>query len=92
MTTFKKIAAVALASATLATGFASSASAAPWHHRHHGWRGGAIAAGLLGGAVLGAALARPAYAAPVAYEEPECYRKHVGYTYSGRPIFRTVCY
>lgn len=91
MTIFKKFAIVTMASATLATGFASTASAGPWHHRHHGWRGGAIAAGLLGGAVLGAALARPAYAAPVAYE-PDCYRKHVGYTAYGRPVFRTVCY
>lgn len=91
MTNFKKLAVAAVASLTLAAALAPSAEARPWR-RHHG---GAIAAGLLGAAVLGTAIAasRPAYAAPVAaYDDEECYRKRVGYTAYGRPIYRTVCY
>ena len=90
MTTVKKIAAIALTSLTLAVAVAPSAEARPWR-RHHG---GAVAAGLFGAALLGTAVlaSRPAYAAPVAYGDDECYRKHVGYTSYGRPIYRTVCY
>ena len=91
MTSIKKTAAVALTALTLAVAAAPSAEA-----RYH--RGGAVAAGVLGGIVAGALIAgssRPAYAAPV-YGGPAygggCYRKHVGYTYHGNPIFRTVCY
>ena len=88
MTRFTKIAAVALTSLTVATAFAPSAEA-----RWRGHHGGAIAAGVIGGALLGAMLARPAYAAPVYAESYEdCYRKHVGYNRYGRPIYRTVCY
>lgn len=86
MTPFKNIAAVALTSLTLATAFAPTAEA-----RYY--RGGAVAAGILGGVVAGALIAgavRPAYASPVYAEE--CYRRHVGYTYDGRPVFRTRCY
>jgi hypothetical protein len=93
MTTFKKISAIALTALTLAVATAPSAEAR-WRHRH----GGAIAAGLIGGAVLGAAMAGSGYgygyARPV-YAEPSyegCYRKVVGHTYYGRPIVRTVCY
>jgi hypothetical protein len=90
MTSIKKIALVALTSLTVATTFAPGAEARPWR-RHHG-HGGAIAAGLVGAAILGTAIAasRPAYAAEVV--EDECYRKHVGYNAYGRPVFRTVCY
>lgn len=90
MTTFKKIAAVALTTLTIAVATAPSAEAG-WRHR-----GGAVAVGLIGGALLGAALA-PAYSRPrPVYVEPsydeECTRKVVGYSYSGRPIVRTFCY
>ena len=91
MTTFKKIAAIALTSMTLAVAVAPSAEARPWR-RHHG---GAVAAGLFGAALLGTAVmaTRPAYAAPVTYvDDEECYRKRVGTTHYGRPIYRTVCY
>ena len=91
MTVIKKFAAVAIASFTLAVAVAPSAEARPWR-RHHG---GAVAAGLFGAALLGTAVlaSRPAYAAPVAYaDDEECYRKRVGTTHYGRPIFRTVCY
>lgn len=105
MTTFRKIAAIALTSLTLATTFATSAEAqyrrhgfrpAPAYshgyrpHRGNGWnRGGMVAAGLLGGALLGAAVAPRYYSAP-AYAS-DCYREHVGYTRSGRPIYETIC-
>ena len=92
MTPIKKIAALALTSLTLAVAAVPSAEARPWRH------GGAVAAGVVGGIVAGALIAgaaRPAYAAPV-YGGPAydggCYRRHVGYTYHGNPIFRTVCY
>lgn len=90
MTSFKKLAVAAVASLTLAAALSPSAEARPWR-RHHG---GAVAAGLVGAAILGTAIAasRPAYAAPVVYDDEECYRKHVGYNRYGRPIFRTVCY
>ena len=90
MTPIKKFAAVAIASLSMATAFAPSAEA------RYG-RNAAIAAGVVGGVVAGALIAgaaRPAYAAPV-YGAPAyggCYRKHVGYTYHGNPVFRTVCY
>ena len=91
MTSIRKIATIALTSLTLATAFAASAEARPWRHHHH--RGGMMAAGLIGAAVLGTAYAasRPAYAAP-AYDDGECYRERVGYNRWGRPMFRTVCY
>jgi hypothetical protein len=85
MTPIKKIAAVAVTSLTMAASFSPSAEAR-WH------RGGAVAAGILGGVVAGALIAnsvRPAYAAPV---YSDCFRRHVGYDSWGRPIFRTVCY
>ena len=90
MTSIRKIATIALTSLTLATACAASAEARPWRHPH---RGGVVAAGLLGAAVLGTAFAasRPAYAAPV-YDDGECYRERVGYNRWGRPMFRTVCY
>lgn len=88
MNTFKKIAAVALTSLTLSAALVPAAEAAPWRRGY----GGGIAAGLIGGALLGAAVygaTRPAYAAPVYAED--CYRRHVGYTAYGRPVYRTVC-
>lgn len=106
MTVFRKFAAVALTSLTLSAAWASTAEAQYRRHgfrpapppvvgyrRHNGWnRGGMVAAGLLGGAMLGAAIAapRPAYGAPV-YAGEDCYREHVGYSRSGRPIYETVC-
>ena len=86
MTPIKKIAAVAITSLTVATAFAPTAEAR-WH------RGGAVAAGILGGLAVGALIAnsaRPAYGAPV--YASDCFRKHVGYDGWGRPVFRTVCY
>lgn len=94
MTPVKKFAALAVASLSIAVASAPSAEAG-WRHRH----GGLLAAGLIGGAVLGATMARPAYgygggygyAQPV-YYGGGCVRKIVGYTVHGYPIRRTVCY
>lgn len=92
MTPIKKFAALAVASLSIAVASAPSAEAG-WRHRH----GGLLAAGLLGGAVLGAAMARPAYGYGGGYVQPvysggECIRKTVGYTVHGYPIRKTVCY
>lgn len=69
----KKTAAVGLAAMTIGLAFTEAADAQyRRHHRGGGWgRGGAVAAGVIGGALLGAALApRPSYAAPgYVYEE-----------------------
>lgn len=91
MTRISKIAAVALTSLTVATAFSPAAEARYWRR---GYAGGAVAAGVIGALAVGAiaaSAARPAYAAPVVVED-ECYRKHVGYTAYGRPVYRTVCY
>ncbi|HRK23572.1 MAG TPA: hypothetical protein PLQ11_01320 [Beijerinckiaceae bacterium] len=104
MTPVKKLAAVAIASLTLATTFATSAEAQYRRHgwgprpgpvyvnRHRGFRGAPLAAGLLGSAVIGSMLmaTRPAYAAPV-YQD-ECYREYVGRDRYGRRLYQTVCY
>ncbi|GEM_PF-2849029 len=55
----------------------STGAKADWHGRHGGWgapRGGAIAAGIIGGLALGAlaGAASRSYAAPV-YADPESY-------------------
>jgi hypothetical protein len=64
-------------------------------------RGGAVAAGVVGGLLAGAliagaagAQARPApvYDAPVLEEERYCRRRHVGYDRYGDPVFRTICH
>ena len=94
MTPFKKIAALAFASLSIAVASAPAAEA--------GWRfraGRALAVGAIGGAFVGAALARPAYGyghgyvAPVGYGGgATCISKRVGFTWDGVPIRRTVCY
>lgn len=94
MTSTKKIAAIAFASLSIAVASAPSAEAAGWRHRN----AGLLAAGLIGGAVLGAAMSRPAQAyapaevQPVYHGGPECVRKVVGYNFEGYPVRKTVCY
>lgn len=93
MTPIKKFAALAVASLSIAVASAPSAEA--------GWRfrpGRALAIGAIGGAFVGAALARPAYAygggyvRPVYYGGGGCVSKIVGYTVHGYAIRKTVCY
>ena len=87
MTMRKALTAPAAALAMVALLSATPASA-DWHggrggygRAHHGWGGGAIAAGIIGGLALGAlaagsarhAHAAPAYAEPL-YDGPVCYR------------------
>ena len=91
MTSFKKTLAAAAAALTMAVAFAPAAEAK--FHRN-GW----LAAGLIGGAVIGTTLAArgayaaPGYAAPVA---ADCYRvrERVWDDYRGRfvTVRRTVC-
>ena len=76
MTTKIKFAA-ALTALTIAATFALPAKEAEARH----WGGGAIAAGLIGGAVLGAAIAS-SNAAPVYYEGRRC-RWINNYDYNG---------
>src|SRR4051812_45729701 len=91
---FKKfgIAALCTVSVIGATLASTNSAEARWGGHHHGgWGWGGPA--LIGGLVLGTALAaRPAYG----YYGGDCFlrRRVVGYTYSGRPIVRhvRVCY
>ena len=91
MTSFKKTLAAAAAALTMAVAFAPAAEAK--FHRN-GW----LAAGLVGGAVIGTALAaRGAYAAPGYYVSGgDCYRvrERVWDDYRGRfvTVRRTVCH
>lgn len=86
--TVRKPVALALAGATIAASFALSAAPAEARGRHGGWRGPAIAAGVIGGLVAGsfaAQAARPYYRGPVYYRHdpflaPACYRQR-------RPLF-----
>lgn len=63
-------AAVALATLGAASTMTSTGAEAGYWKKHHGW---GVAAGVVGGLALGAALAsRPAYAAaPSYYDEPQ---------------------
>lgn len=54
----------------------------PYAYRRSGWRGGAVAAGLVGGLVLGglaAAVAAPAYSYPYGYGYPPRYDGRYSY-------------
>lgn len=90
MTALKKTLTAAAAALTLAVAFAPAAEAR--YHRH-GW----LAAGLVGGALIGSAFAARGHYAPVgAYEYgPECYRvrERVWDEYRGRfvRVTRTQC-
>ena len=93
MTSFKKTLAAAAAALTMGMAFIPTAAEARFH------RGGFLAAGLLGGAVLGAAIAsRPAYAAHPGYVSvgADCYRvrNRVWDDYRGRYVMvrRTICH
>lgn len=93
MTTFKKTLTAAAAALTMAVAFAPAAEA-----RFH--RNGWLAAGLIGGAVIGTAIAAgsahsaPGYYAPAAVG-PDCYRvrERVWDDFRGRfvTVRRTVC-
>jgi len=71
----KKTSAAFVAVATIAGSLAIAmpAAQAQYHHHHHGGGGvgAGLAAGLLGGAIIGGAIAssRPAYGGPVYVEE-----------------------
>jgi len=70
---------------------ATTADARPWHrhHHHHHHRGGGwVGPAIIGGLALGALATAPRYYG--AYGA--CERQVVGYTPSGRPVVRTVCY
>jgi hypothetical protein len=92
MTSIKKTLAAAAAALTLSVAFAPAAEA-----RFH--RNGWLAAGLIGGAVIGTAIAASnAQAAPVYHAPevgPDCYRvrERVWDDYRGRfvTVRRTVC-
>ncbi|MCZ8261872.1 MAG: hypothetical protein O9333_17295 [Beijerinckiaceae bacterium] len=92
MNTFKKTLAATAAALTMAVAFAPAAEAK--FHRN-GW----LAAGLIGGAVIGTAIAaNNAHAAPVYHAPevgPDCYRvrERVWDDYRGRfvTIRKTVC-
>jgi hypothetical protein len=103
MAAIKKYALVAATSAALlATASASPASAA-WGHHHGGggWGWGGFGAGLAFGALAAAPYYGGYYGGPYAYyggpyyddyAYGECYRRLVGHTRHGRPIYRRVCY
>jgi hypothetical protein len=90
MTALKKTLTAAAAALTLSVAFAPAAEA-----RYH--RNGWLAAGLIGGALIGTAIAsRGAYASPGYYAEGgDCYRvrDRVWDDYRGRyvRVTRTVC-
>lgn len=56
------LAAVAMAGALVAT---TGSAEAGWRNRHHGWHGGAVAAGVIGALAIGAIAASAAAPAPV---------------------------
>ena len=61
----KRMLTMAVATATIAVSLAASAgdASAQWRHRGGGW-GPGIAAGILGGAIIGGAIANSRYYAP----------------------------
>ncbi|KAF0231421.1 MAG: hypothetical protein FD175_722 [Beijerinckiaceae bacterium] len=87
MTTFKKTLAAAAAALTMAVAFAPVSAEARWG------RGGFLAAGLIGAAVVGTAIA--ASNANAGYHGSDCYRvrERVWDDYRGRFVIvrRTVC-
>lgn len=91
MTTFKKTLAAGAAALTMAVAFAPASAEARWG------RNGFLAAGLIGGAVIGTAIAaNRAHAAPGYYVSGgDCYtvRNRVWDDYRGRfvTVRRTVC-
>lgn len=106
MSRFCKSVALAIASLSFLAVTAETASAQYYRYGPHPrpyYRsynpGVGIAAGVLGGLAAGAIIAgatRPAYAAPVYgapvyVDEPECFRRRVGWDAWGRPIFRVYC-
>lgn len=94
-----KTTAFAAATLTLAGAATLSSSTEAEARWHRGYRGGAIAAGIVGGLALGAlaASARPSYAAPVVADPGYggCYRvrRAVWSDYHGAYVTRrvTVC-
>jgi hypothetical protein len=73
MTATRKTITATLAALTLGLGVIATASpAAAWGHRHGGWHGGAVAAGVVGALALGAmaASAAPAYSDCYVDERP----------------------
>lgn len=91
MNTFKKTLAAGAAALTMAVAFAPVSAEARW-----GRGGGFLAAGLIGGAIVGSAIAaNRAYAAPSYVSGDDCYtvRNRVWDDYRGRFVIvrRTVC-
>lgn len=92
MTSFKKTLAAGAAALTMALAFAPASAEARW-----GRGGGFLAAGLIGGALIGTAIvanrAHAGYYAPAA--DTDCYtvRNRVWDDYRGRYVMvrRTVC-
>jgi hypothetical protein len=83
----KKIATAAVAFATLATvavGSATQAEAHHWHRHGYGYGGGAVAAGLVGGLILGGVIAQ-------ASAPRRCYTRVVGYDRWGNEVVRRSC-
>lgn len=91
MTAFKKTLSAAAAALTIAVAFAPASAEARWG------RNGFLAAGLIGGALVGSAIiANRAHAAPGYYVDGgDCYRvrERVWDDYRGRfvRVTRTVC-
>ena len=84
--TMRKALTIPAAALAMAALLSATPASADWHggrggRSHHGWGGGAVAAGIIGGLALGAlaagsarrAHAAPFYAEPV-YDRPVCYR------------------
>ena len=90
------VAVVAVASFTAAPG---TAYARDWHGHHHGgWGGGAVALGVLGGALAGAGVASAppyynpynpyyAYSAPYSYSYPQYGYPQYGYPQYAYPQY-----
>jgi|FreactTroBogLake_1042271.scaffolds.fasta_scaffold43997_2 hypothetical protein len=89
-----KIAIAAVALVTL-----TSAAHADGYYYNHGGRGGNWVAPLIGGMIIGGAIAsmnRPAYNDQVIIEDdqqyvPVCRNVFVGRDYWGRPVIRRIC-
>jgi len=88
MINFKKTLTATIAAATIGLTIAATATpAAAWGHRHHGWGGAGIAAGVVGALALGAVAANAG-----GYYGGSCYieRRAVTNYYGDEVGFRRV--